>query len=311
MLYGNIESVSAWYKPSRLSIKKDPTGIKVAPTLNIQAQRNLIRAYMETTDYAKHMMDFRMIRQTMRKQYIYEKKLMLPEEKIRWGWDFKIKKVPKITFKMPEIIPPSPPLKKIVPTVYKPFAYPTYPKYPLYPTIPIYPTYPKYPKYPKIKPLYKPSIKLQVYPIIKLPYKPLIKLPKYPPKKPPYKPPIKPLKYPTIKPPIYKIPIYKPPKKPPYKPPIPTKKIIPLMLPTLVLVLPKPRRIVKRKVRKKIIRKPTLWALAEKIYAPKPTKFEPSGLVIRPIIIEKLKKKKRISPLFKRTLKLDFWRKKK
>ena len=98
---------------------------------------------------------------------------------------------------------------------------------------------------------------------------------------------------------------YKPTSyKPPYKPK-PTKRIIPPPFKFPALALPKfPRRIVKRKPRR-IFRKPSLWALGMKITAPKMRKFEPSGLIIRPII-SKRKRRKGISPLFKRTLKSDF-----
>ena len=103
---------------------------------------------------------------------------------------------------------------------------------------------------------------------------------------------------------------YKPPSKQPYKPK-PIRKIIPPIFKLPRLALPKPRRrIVKRKPRR-IIRRPSLWALAEKITAPKIRKFEPSGLIMRPIISKRKRKGRRVSPLFRRTLDIDFWKKKK
>ena len=111
--------------------------------------------------------------------------------------------------------------------------------------------------------------------------------PSLPPSYPPSTPPSYPPSYPPSTPPSY--PPIKPPKLPPYFGRIKLKKR---------RTKPKP---FKAPGAFSIKRSPSLWAAGEKIYAKKPfSKFETSGLTLRPIIIDEKKKKRRWN-IFRRT----------
>ena len=160
---------------------------------------------------------------------------------------------------------------------------------------------------PITKPTTKPTTKIVTKPTTKVITKPSIKTITKPALKVITKPVLKPITKPIVKPTTKPIisPLRFPPMKPKVPPPPPIFLFPKLQLPKI------PRRIVRRKGIKRIFRKPSLVALGQKIYAPRPARFEPSGLVMRPIISKRKIKKRRKSPLFRRTLDIDFFKKKK